>query len=329
MTFAPEAFILGAAKCATTTLADLLDLHPEIRLSDPKEPDFFTGRTGCSAAWYRDRFGFGRETIRIDASTSYGAAPPDGPAGGVPRAIAAARPDARLVFVLRDPVARAWSSYWHEVRAGTERRPFAAALRDPLSVHRRAGLYAARLGEVLEVFAPERLLLLDFEDLRRDPVAAARRTAAFLGVDPAGLEGAAAQRSNEGYVYAGPGRLLRGTVGNEGIRKLNALARRIAPGLSAVAKSLIARPLPRIGPEDAARARDLFARDAEATARDHGVETRTGPWWSAPHGFACGRARPWPPIAPNRPTMSGTPASPGDRLVAAPRHGADGGPWAC
>ena len=57
MTFAPEAFILGAAKCATTTLADLLDLHPNIRLSDPKEPDFFTGRTGRSAAWYRDRFG--------------------------------------------------------------------------------------------------------------------------------------------------------------------------------------------------------------------------------------------------------------------------------
>lgn len=279
MTFAPEAFILGAAKCATTTLADILDLNPDIRLSDPKEPDFFTGRTGRSAAWYRDRFRPGPAAIRIDASTSYGAAPPDGPAGGVPRAIAAARPDARLIFVLRDPVARAWSSYWHEVRAGTERRTFATALRDPLSVHQRAGLYAARIAEVLEVFAPERLLLLDFEDLRRDPVASAGRTAAFLDVDPAGLDGAAARRSNEGYVYAGPGRLLRSAIGNGGIRALNTLARRVSPRLSHAAKALIARPQPRLGAEDAARARDLFARDAEATARAFGVETRTGPWW--------------------------------------------------
>jgi hypothetical protein len=41
MAFPPEAFIIGAQKAGTTSLADLLDQHPGIVVSNPKEPDFF------------------------------------------------------------------------------------------------------------------------------------------------------------------------------------------------------------------------------------------------------------------------------------------------
>ena len=54
--FPPRAFLIGAAKSATTTLADLLNQHPHIFLSNPKEPDFFWINWDRGIDWYRALF---------------------------------------------------------------------------------------------------------------------------------------------------------------------------------------------------------------------------------------------------------------------------------
>ncbi len=282
MPFAPEAYIVGAAKSGTTTLADLLDSHPDISVSDPKEPDFFTlvDHRARGESWYRRCFAGRPARVRIDASTSYGMAPLDGPTEGVPAAIHRRKPDARIIFVLRDPIARAWSSYWHAVRAGWEDRPFDEAVRDPAGFHQRGSLYHARINEYLAVFPRQQLLLLEFEQLKHDPLAIARQAAAFLGCEPDVLPEPERHQSNSGFVYSPAGQLLHSVIGTDGMRRLNSLAKRTAPGLANAAKSFVASPVPAISEAEATLCRALFAEDAGALQADLGVETRRSRWWA-------------------------------------------------
>src|SRR3569833_1019554 len=68
--FPPQAFIIGAQKSGTTSLAYLLDQHPMIGLATPKEPDFLTVNWDRGLDWYRACFREPKE-ILIDASVSY------------------------------------------------------------------------------------------------------------------------------------------------------------------------------------------------------------------------------------------------------------------
>ncbi|MGI9455848.1 MAG: hypothetical protein ACR2NU_04760, partial [Aeoliella sp.] len=43
----PNFFLLGAAKCGTTSVARYLDQHPEVFISKPKEPNFFSFEPNC------------------------------------------------------------------------------------------------------------------------------------------------------------------------------------------------------------------------------------------------------------------------------------------
>lgn len=284
MTFPPQGYIIGAAKAGTTTLASLLDRHPDLAVATTKEPDFFTGQHHCGLDWYRRQFPEGRAKVLIDASTSYGTATRHAAQGSVPAAIEELRPDARLIMLVREPVARAWSSYLHFVRTGEERRGFLDALADPASVHVRAGLYHARLTEFLRHFDREAILVLDFGALARNPMATARKAAAFLGVDPEALPepGDGGTRRNGSFQWTGLGAIMRDTLGQRGVNRLTAMAQATLPGTAVERlKRLASRPAPEPTPRDAARCRELFGEDAARLAADFGVETRVGRWWTA------------------------------------------------
>ncbi len=117
-------------------------------------------------------------------------------------------PETKLIAILRDPVSRAISHYFHEVRAGTERRPideaiFSAesrALPDALAagaplgpIERQQmrhsyiarGLYADQLERWLTYFDRDRFLILKSETLRQQTESQFERTLSFLGVDRA------------------------------------------------------------------------------------------------------------------------------------------------
>jgi hypothetical protein len=101
----------------------------------------------------------------------------------VPERIASLIPDVRLVYLVRDPVARLRSHWLHQVRNGRERR----SLQDYL-VHdaqsQNMSRYAYQARRYLDHFPREQLLIVESERLRTDMSAALGEVARHLGVDP-------------------------------------------------------------------------------------------------------------------------------------------------
>ena len=121
--------------------------------------------------------------VRGEASVTYSFWPhPD----GVPGRIHAAAPDAKFIYVVRDPIDRAISHYRHRIVLGEERRSIAEVIAQPDEPSERyiaASSYATQLDQYLEFFDLTRILVLDHDDLRRDRDAVLERCFAFLGVD--------------------------------------------------------------------------------------------------------------------------------------------------
>jgi hypothetical protein len=190
----PNLVIIGAMKCGTTSLHHYLDLHPEISMSRPKELNFFVGRDDAGAEdrldwsrgnwhrgarWYAGHFD-PAATVRGEASPGYTS--PSHPL--VAGRMAALVPDARLVYAVRDPVARAVSQYLHHRREGTETRDLEDALLDAGSQYIARGRYFERLAPFLDtgVFA-DSVTVVAQEQLHDDLRTTMRDLFARLHVD--------------------------------------------------------------------------------------------------------------------------------------------------
>ena len=105
----PSLFILGMAKCGTTSLSDALAAHPLVLQPSAKELHYFPHLHADLPAdrWYQPHFPCGNSSrhVTFDASTHYLYEP------AVPQQLLGLYPDARLIVVLRDPVTRAFSHY--------------------------------------------------------------------------------------------------------------------------------------------------------------------------------------------------------------------------
>jgi hypothetical protein len=188
----PNFFIIGAAKAATTSFHAYLGEHPEIHMSSVKEPSFFVQPT-------RQRpFGQGRvgrledyealfatdAPLRGESSTSYALY---AWRTGVPERIHALVPNARFIYLVRDPVERTIAHYLQGVATGRERRSAPVALGDAGRIDHPYGCgsrYATQLEQYLEYFPIDRFLVIDQSDLGDDARAVLREAYAFLGADP-------------------------------------------------------------------------------------------------------------------------------------------------
>ncbi len=115
--------IAGAQRSGTTFLARLLSYHPGIFMAEPLVPEpkyFLPGRRPVfSLEEYRELF-FKKASPSMmlgEKSVSYFEIP------GTPELIHKHIPDARLIFVLRNPVVRAISNYHYSQKHGFEKRP--------------------------------------------------------------------------------------------------------------------------------------------------------------------------------------------------------------
>lgn len=120
----PAFLIVGAPKCGTTALAELLSSHPNISISKPKEPHFFDGGFAAGLDSYRASSFPGHRPGMVagEATPSYLMLPFVAPR------IHSSLPNARLIAVLRDPVERAFSSWWMFHARGMEPLGFAEAI---------------------------------------------------------------------------------------------------------------------------------------------------------------------------------------------------------
>lgn len=179
----PNLFIIGAAKSGTTSLHHALAGHPDIFMSDPKEPGFFVPELTyypSDEAWYLSLFeDAGTLSYRGESSTHYTKLPlyP-----GVPQRIAEFVDEPpRFIYLVRDPLDRAVSHYWHNVRKLQEHRSIGEALRDRIE-YTAFSDYRMQLEPYFEWFGRQDVLILTFEQLRDRPGEVLANTLEWLGV---------------------------------------------------------------------------------------------------------------------------------------------------
>lgn len=180
--FRGYAFIIGAMKCGTTTLHTLLEQHPAITVSAKKEPDFFHKPGAATAADYEAIFPKLDKKAHVwtlDGSTSYSKTKRWPSA---PRRIAGLPGEKRIVYIMRDPVDRIESHIAHKVaRDEWQEKYDVAMLRD-------TSCYASQIEAYEAAGLLPGMLLLDFDELCREPVAVAARVLDFFGLDPIKLK---------------------------------------------------------------------------------------------------------------------------------------------
>jgi hypothetical protein len=190
----PNFLLIGAMKSGTTTLYWYLRDHPDVFMATPKEPNFFNDHWHRGVAWYERLFaGAGAVRARGEASVRYASYPGD---PECPSRIASVIPDARLLYVIRDPIARMRSHYLHEVAALRERRPVEQALREN-PIYLNLSRYATQLERYLDHFPPEQLMVVHAEDLFRDASRVLPRVYGFVGVDSSFQPRRPGRRDNE------------------------------------------------------------------------------------------------------------------------------------
>ena len=212
----PDAMIIGAMKSGTSSLHYYLTQHPQVIAPLRKEVHYFDLNFGRGEAWYRANFGrTGQAGVNIDSSPYYLFHPQ------VPQRAQALVPRARLIVLLRDPVRRAYSHYWHERDKGREPLSFEDAIAaEPERISRdherlaqgeiersaahqyfsylARGHYAEQLGRWLQFYPREQVQVLRFEDLAGDPLPVLNRSLDFLGL-PAMQRAALEPRNTRKY----------------------------------------------------------------------------------------------------------------------------------
>ena len=192
----PNFVIIGAAKCGTTSLHAQLDTHPEISMSLIKEPQFFNDPDGGTwLEFYRALFD-ADAAITGEASTAYTRYPA---VPGVPERMAELVPGAKLLYMVRDPVDRAVSSYVEARSHSNELREpevVFAELDNPYNPYVAASRYGMQLRRYLAVFPQEQVMVMDLADLEVNPGSALVRICGFLGVDDSHQFDAGADRLN-------------------------------------------------------------------------------------------------------------------------------------
>jgi len=181
----PNLFIIGAMKSGTTSLHEYLDTHPQIVMSQEKEPGYFVEELGLHKGeeWYFSRWTGvnGQHRYRGESSTHYTKLPVF---QGVPERLFRFNPDARLIYIMRNPFDRIVSHYWHAVRDayhGGELRPLLKAVKEDPE-YLAFSDYATQLEPYFERFGRGAVQTLTFESLLEDPQREVNRIYAWLGL---------------------------------------------------------------------------------------------------------------------------------------------------
>ena len=182
----PDFIVIGAMKCATSTVCAYLEDHPEVFMVPRSEPRFFSedARFAQGTDWYESLFdGRGPARVAGEGSNDYaaGAMYPQAAAR-----MAAYRPGLKIVYMARDPLERI-ASAWVQNRAdmGDEipPTPDQAVARLPDRFVDQS-LYWKNLSRYRAHFPDAQIFVGFLEDLMADRAAFFDRLTAFLGVSP-------------------------------------------------------------------------------------------------------------------------------------------------
>ena len=198
--------IVGAQKCATTTLHKYLSEHPDICMPAGKEAPFFNDTNADDKAYQRY---LQQEFSHVKPGQITGKATPQYMSSAdIPARIKQLSPNTRIVAVLKDPIKRAFSQYRMALRRGTELRTFEQAIRESLSPEKLAagrsttapthangyvseedyyvpwGEYGRILANYVQLFKHDQILVVFTDELEHQPQKTLDKITQFLGLQP-------------------------------------------------------------------------------------------------------------------------------------------------
>lgn len=208
----PAAIIIGGHKCGTTSLFYWLIEHPELCGPFGKEAFWIESITGdvlpgLPAGAFKETAYFSFKTQLGMTIDPYWALFPD--TGGIEaspdylttkdcaKKLARELPDVKLIVILRDPVERCWSHYWHEVMYNKiEELPFVQAIHRRIENPRdeyhfnylESGCYSRHLFEWAKYFPLENICLIKSEEMFESPEQVLLAVQCFIGVEPIKLD---------------------------------------------------------------------------------------------------------------------------------------------
>lgn len=312
--FCPDFLVVGVVKGGTTALYNVLDRHPGIYLPPVKETNFFSRADMHPAEFLREyaldanldvarfiRNGM-KEVVHLahvndpgQYAALYAQARPGQVQGEVcpsyaiaptaAAAIHAANPAAKIIFMLRDPVKRAWSQYIMNLREGkTMERDFLREVeRDGQQAKQgwginhqylALGMYAGQVQRFLELFPRNQVHVLLHERFKQDPAGTVRQVLQAIGADPE-AELDLSGKFNEAAVprNAALNRLL---VRSGAISAVKAMVpRRMRGGFKELLYSR--RHMPALPLDQAKALWELYASDVERLSNMLGMDLMR--WW--------------------------------------------------
>lgn len=278
----PTFFIIGAGKSGTTSLAYYLAQHPEVMISDPKEPVFFQIEYAKGLDFYwKKYFSKYRGEMHVGEAAHQNSRLPY-----VARRIHTSYPHSKILMICRNPTDRAFSAYWHNFVRKQERRSFEEAIeenlerlaRGPLfetddeeAIYQRglvaqkqdgqvryasyvdSGYYARHIQRYAFLYGSDSVKVVFFEDLAgstNDTIADIWR---FLGLDPVKIVDEAVQNSTASPAMANLARLAFSIPGIRGI----------PPGFRSRVRSGLSKMVPGSKPSMSQQMRDRLRRHFE------------------------------------------------------------------
>lgn len=184
----PDFIIMGAAKSGTTTLYQYLCKHPQVLMSTPKEPDFFSVDENFSKGidWYASLFSAAKpDQICGEASTTYSRWQQH--PNTVSRLVQAL-PQVKLIYIMRHPVDRAYSFYIHRFKGARYKPQLAVAETFEKTITQQSefldsSLYMEQIEQYLPFYPREAFLFLFMEDLMKQPAETLKMICQFLEID--------------------------------------------------------------------------------------------------------------------------------------------------
>ncbi len=211
-----DVFLIGVPKAGTTWLANTLNQHQNIVLSNPKEPNIIASHRGTfirtkeEPEWDMLEKCFQGEGLKLDASIHAFACPL------APSRIRERIPKAKFILCLREPVSRAFS-HWNMILNTKEAEinnvdwsTFEKAWRD--NHLREDSMYGTSMSRWLEQFSLSQFLILDSFDLRNNPAEMLAQIENFLNIKNSKYDFSRRRHSNSASTrrpIARTGRLVR------------------------------------------------------------------------------------------------------------------------
>ncbi len=179
----PTFLVVGAQKSATTWLYECLREHPDVYVPKTKEIHFFCGENDCPKStashgedWYRSQFST-QDCYKAAGELSIDYMFYE----DVAEKVSTFNPQMKIIFLLRDPIDRAYSAYWMEKRYKADHPDFTTFVHQE-SPYVARGFYYRQIMRYLGVFPRENIAIYLYDDLLKDPRQFTADVFDFLGV---------------------------------------------------------------------------------------------------------------------------------------------------